>query len=61
MIFPKKELSDKAQKYLEIRELLVKTNMMKTITDLRPLYPKLVREFIVNLSILFVDVNYVEY
>lgn len=55
-IFVEKELYDKAQKCLDIMDLILKVDLIKTALNLGP-YSKLVREFIVNLFPAFDDAN----
>ncbi|KAI5412899.1 hypothetical protein KIW84_057501 [Lathyrus oleraceus] len=45
-----RELSDDAQKWSEIKELIRNDQLLKTVIDTWHCYPKLVKEFIVNLT-----------
>lgn len=49
-MFAEKELFVKAQGCFNIMDLISKAKLPKTVMDLGPCYPKLVGEFIVNLS-----------
>lgn len=55
--FVEKELSDRAQEGMKIMEPILKSDLVKTILNLSPYYPKLVKKFIVNLSPSFNNVN----
>ena len=49
-VFPEKELSKEALKIDVIMELLHDAQLIKTVSGIGPYFPRLVKEFIVNLS-----------
>lgn len=60
-IFLEKELSDRNQECMEIIELILKFDFIKIVLNLDSYYPKLVQEFIVNLSPSFDSANSLDF
>ena len=51
-VFPEKELSKESRKIDVIMVILKDAQLLKTVTGIGPYYPKLVNEFVMNLSYL---------